>query len=211
VAEPGKPPTEISRRDEIRVGPQRVITLAGGKLTGYRPTAQQTLARAAEETGLRLAPAPAEEPPLPGGDFDGDLDALGASVAREHALPADTAARLVRLYGSEAHDVARAGSAPLVPGAPVLASEVEHAVRRLGALHVEDVVYRRIRQALYGPSAREAGAVPVARSMAKLFSWDEARVRSEVESVRGRLAADLAFGRDGSAVEGAADGQGEET
>jgi glycerol-3-phosphate dehydrogenase len=193
VAQPGRPPTEMSRRDEIRVGPHGLVTLAGGKLTGYRPTAQETLARSAALTGISLAPPLDEEPPLPGGDFDGDLDALAAAAQREFGLDADTAARLVRLYGSETRTLAASGGGPLVPGAPVLASEVEYAVRALGAVHVEDVVYRRIRTALYVPSARESGVEPVAEIMAGLLGWDDARRRAEIDETRGRLAADLGF------------------
>ena len=54
IAQPGKRPSEISRRDEVLVGPAGVITMAGGKLTGYRPLARETVERAAEVAALRL-------------------------------------------------------------------------------------------------------------------------------------------------------------
>lgn len=147
LAEPGKAPAEISRRDEVRVGPAGVVTLAGGKLTGYRPMARRTLEVAAGSAGLRPAPPPGEEPPLPGGDFDGDLDALAERVARGCGVERPTAERLVRLYGTEALEVA-SDPTPLVPGAPVLAAEVDWAVDREGAAGVEDVLYRHARRAL---------------------------------------------------------------
>jgi glycerol-3-phosphate dehydrogenase len=67
VAEPGKPPTEISRKDEVTIGPAGVVSVAGGKLTGYRPMAQATLEGAAAHAGLALAPH-REPEPLPGGE-----------------------------------------------------------------------------------------------------------------------------------------------
>jgi glycerol-3-phosphate dehydrogenase len=192
IAEPGKSPTEISRRNEVLVGPAGVVTLAGGKLTGYRPMAVETVRRAAEVCRLRLAPEPREEPPLPGGDFDGDLGKLEAALAREAHLPPRTLARLVRLYGTEAREVVRLGAAPLVPDSPVLASEVEWAVRVLGAATLEDLLYRRLRTVWYVPEARDAAVEPAAERMAVLLGWSPAQREAEVASVRARIGADLA-------------------
>ena len=193
IAEPGKSPAEISRRDEVLVGPGGVVTLAGGKLTGYRPMAKDSVRRAAEVCGLRLAPDPKEDPPLPGGDFDGDLAKLAERLARETHLPERTCARLVRRYGTEAREVTRLGTAALVPDAPVLASEVEWAVRELGAVTLEDLLYRRLRTAWYVPSAREAAVLPASERMAALLGWNDERRRSEALRVRARLAAELDF------------------
>ncbi len=192
IAEPGKRPQEISRRDEVLVGPARVVTLAGGKLTGYRPMARESLERAAAVAGLAPAP-PGEEPPLPGGDFDGDLDALAARLVAETALPPATAARLVRLYGSEARAVAVRGSEPLVEGSPVLAAEVDWSIEMEGAATLEDVIYRRLRTALYTPDARAAAPARAAARMAERLGWDAERTAREVEQVEARQAADLAF------------------
>jgi glycerol-3-phosphate dehydrogenase len=192
VAQPGKPPAEISRKDEVRVGPAGVIAIAGGKLTGYRKMAEQVVEQLAAQIGRPLAPAE-EEPPLPGGDFAGDLDALAARLAAATALPAETAARLVRLYGSEAEAVVARGREALAPGTAVLAGEVDHGVAVEAARTLEDVVYRRTRAALYDPSAREAMVAPAAARMAALLGWSPARCEQEQAAVRARLAADLAF------------------
>jgi glycerol-3-phosphate dehydrogenase len=193
IAEPGKKPAEISRRDEVWVGSRGVITVAGGKLTGFRLMAQETLGKAAEVTGLRMAPPAREEPPLPGGDFSGEVDGLAAKLTSESGLDAATAARLARLYGSEAGDVAVLGPTPLVPGAHAVAGEVEWAVRVEAASSVEDVLYRRTRCALYDPDAREAAVAPIAERMAALLGWDEARRGKEEREARARLAEELAF------------------
>lgn len=193
IAQPGKPPQEISRRDEVLVGPRNVITMAGGKLTGYRPMARETLERAAQVCGLDLAPAPREEPFLPGGDFDGALAPLESALVAETHVSATCAARMVRLYGSEAREVARAGTETLVDGSPVLAAEVDWAVAVEGASTVEDTLYRRLRTAIYVPDARETSVTPIAERMATLLGWSEKRKRAEVKQALERLAADLAF------------------
>jgi glycerol-3-phosphate dehydrogenase len=193
IAEPGKPPAEISRRDEVWVGPARVVTIAGGKLTGYRPMARAAVERAAEVAGLRPAAPPADEPPLPGGDFAGDLDALAARLARGAGVSASCAARLVRLYGSEADAVAALGAESLPGDADLVAGEVDWAVRHEGALDLEDLWYRRLRAALYHPAARGAGLETAASRMAGLLGWSEDRRARELTAVRSRLADDLAF------------------
>jgi glycerol-3-phosphate dehydrogenase len=200
IAQARKRTSEISRRDEVLVGPAGVITMAGGKLTGYRPLARETVERAAEVVALPLAPALVEDPPLPGGDFDGDLNALEAALVRDTGISAAAAQRLSRLHGTEARELGRGGTQELVPG--VLASEVEFAVRKEGAATLEDLLYRRLRTSLYAGSAREVAVLPAAERMARLLGWDAERLRNEMQGMRDRLAADLAF-RD-RAVAGAA-------
>src|SRR5690606_24531758 len=43
IWEEGKNPSEISRKDEIWESPSGLITIAGGKLTGYRKMAETVL------------------------------------------------------------------------------------------------------------------------------------------------------------------------
>jgi glycerol-3-phosphate dehydrogenase len=193
IAQAGKAPSEISRRDEVLIGPARVLTMAGGKLTGYRLMAQETVEKAAELCGLRLAPAPEYEAPLPGGDFHGELPRLAAELVAELGVSRDCAARMARLYGAEARDVARGGTQPLLPGVPILAAEVDWAVQHEAAATVEDVLYRRLRNVWYVPGAREPSVDPVAERMAALLGWDEARTRKESREAKARLAYELSF------------------
>jgi glycerol-3-phosphate dehydrogenase len=193
IAQPGKAPHEMSRRDEVLVGAGGVVTVAGGKLTGFRPMARETLEKAAEVGGLAPAPPGREPVPLPGGDFDGDLEALAGRLVRDHGLDGASAARLALAYGGEAPLLATRGTEPLVPGSPILAAEVDWAVEVEGALHLEDVHYRRTGAALYHPEAREAALAPSAARMAAQLGWSAERRRAEIEAVRVRLADDLAF------------------
>jgi glycerol-3-phosphate dehydrogenase len=196
IAEPGKKPQEISRRDEVLIGPGKVVTMAGGKLTGYRPMARETLEVAASECGLTLAPASDEREPLPGGDFDGELGRLEAELVASAGVPHACARRMVRLYGTEAASIAAMGTEPLVPGSPVLASEVDWAVTQEGAATLEDVIYRRLRTALYSPDTEKPSVEAAARRMSGLLGWEDARVAREIGATRGRMAADLSFRDD---------------
>jgi glycerol-3-phosphate dehydrogenase len=192
VAQPGKKPKDTSRHDEVLVSPTGVVTVSGGKLTGYRPTVARVLRTVGSVLGRSLTEV--AERALPGGEFDGDLDRLERSLMEKLGASRATAARLARLYGSEAHDVAALGPAPLVADAPALAGEVDWAAMHEGAARVEDVVYRRMRVALYEPATARGIVEPVAERMAELLGWNAQRIREEVDRTRQRLAADLSFG-----------------
>lgn len=111
VYQEGKSPSEISRKDEIFVSPSGLITIAGGKLTGYRKMAEQIVDLVARrlqktESGL-IGPCITKTLPISGGDVGGS-DAFEQYV-KQHAaegvsigLPEETAERLVRRYGSNA-------------------------------------------------------------------------------------------------------------
>ncbi len=195
IAEPGKKPSEISRRDEILRGAAGVITIAGGKLTGYRPMTRRAVEEIANSIGARLPPPPADDESLPGGDVERDLDGAARALARERGLDAAAALRLVRLYGSEAGALLAYGAEPLGAGLDARAGEVEWAVRVDGAVRVEDVLYRRTRIALYEAAGREEAAEQIGARMAPLLGWDAARRADEIVLAKGKLAADLAFAR----------------
>lgn len=197
IAEAGKKTTEISRRDEVLVGPAQVVSIAGGKLTGYRPMARRTLAEVGRILGRTLDDR-AEEESLPGGDFDGDIESLAGSFASELGLAPEIALRVARLYGTEGRAVVAGGAQPIVKGTSVLAGEVDWAVQKEGAAGVEDVLYRRTRVALYEPAECDALLRPIADRMRALLSWSPERVEAEVGGVRARLATDRGFAGPGS-------------
>ncbi len=191
VAQEGKEATEISRKEEVWVGTGGMITVAGGKLTGFRTMAMTVLDFVAERLGRSLAPGPGPDP-IPGGNFSSSLDHHAASVAAT-GVDRPLADRLVRLYGDETGPVLARGDEPLVPGGRVVAGEVSWAVEVDGALTLEDFIYRRTRAAWYTPAERVALLAPAATRMADLLGWDEARTAAEIESVQARYASELQF------------------
>lgn len=75
IHEEGKDPSEISRKDEIWRTGKSVITIAGGKLTGYRKMAQKivdVLVKDIEQlSAKRYGPCITKHLPLSGGDLNG--------------------------------------------------------------------------------------------------------------------------------------------
>lgn len=192
VAQKGKEAVEISRKEEVWVGTGGMITIAGGKLTGFRTMAMTVLDFVAERLGRSLGPSPGPDP-IPGGNLSPDLDAHGAAVATSSGVERPLADRLVRLYGDETGQVLAMGPQPIVAGGRVVTGEVGWAVAVDGALTLEDLIYRRTRAAWNSPAEREALVAPAASLMADLLGWDEARTATEVESVRARFTSELQF------------------
>lgn len=191
IHQAGKTPKEMSRRDEIWIGPPRIISIAGGKLTGYRKMAEQVLRRVGRILGRKIH---LDDPLalLPGGDV-AHMEQLVQDIAERYGQSDRVGLRLARLYGSEAERVL--GDAPVSIAGGVFAEEVRWAVAEESALTLEDVVYRRLRVPWFRPGESQAVAMGAADIMAECLAWDGARLDAELRSVRDRLREDLTFDR----------------
>jgi glycerol-3-phosphate dehydrogenase len=188
INQPGKAAREMSRRDEIwRRG--TMITVAGGKLTGFRKMAEEAMSVVGEVLGRELV-MPQPLAPVAGGAVD-DMDALMDDVARRYQVDARQATRLVRLYGSEVETVLGVAPTPLSPS--VFVEEVAWAADVEGALTLEDVVYRRLRAAWFLPDEVDQVVDRVAVQLARRFGWSEQETAAQTDAVRSRLRDELAF------------------
>ena len=192
IAQTGKAAKEMSRKDEIWIGRGGMLTIAGGKLTGFRHMAEDVLSTLERASGERL-PLPPGPTTLPGGDFEGGISELVAGLPGVGNLGEACAARLARLYGSEARGVLERGAEPLVPGGVVLSGEVDWAIKEEAAQTLEDFVYRRTRAAWYAPAEREDMLAPAAERMAVMLGWDDAERARQLAAARERLRDEFAF------------------
>ena len=191
IFEPGKAAKEMSRKDEVWVSDSGLITIAGGKLTGFRKMAESVMQEVARvlDTSLTL-----EDPlqPLPGGDLD-SVGSRAAELSRQFNVTDAAALRLVRLYGSEAEQLLADNPEPLSRSGDLIAAEVDWAVQVEGAATLEDLLYRRMRSVWYEPADLHELLPSCAQRMADLLHWDEAQRQREIEQVQARVASELAF------------------
>ena len=109
ILEDGKDPSEISRKDEIWEGKSGLLTIAGGKLTGYRHMALEIVdllaKRLKQEYKLTFAECKTKHTPISGGDVGGSAN-FESFVERKVeegkaiGLQAEVAKRLASKYGS---------------------------------------------------------------------------------------------------------------
>ncbi|MBY6024266.1 glycerol-3-phosphate dehydrogenase [Priestia aryabhattai] len=108
IHEEGKDPSEISRKDEVWTSHSGLITIAGGKLTGYRKMAElvvNTVAEQLKAEGNAFKPSQTKYLPISGGDVGGSKNfpkfvEEKVKVGVELGLSPEAATKLVKRYGS---------------------------------------------------------------------------------------------------------------
>jgi glycerol-3-phosphate dehydrogenase len=107
IYEEGKDPSEISRKDEIWVSKSGLVTIAGGKLTGYRKMAETVIdliALQSKDTSKYKA-CQTKHLPISGGHFDGSHNFVSFIETKENdaellGFSKDQYRKLVHRYGS---------------------------------------------------------------------------------------------------------------
>lgn len=74
IYEEGKNASELSRHDEIMVSPSGLISIAGGKLTGYRSMAEDVVNLVMKKLDLKTIECSTKTIRLFGGDFNAKMD-----------------------------------------------------------------------------------------------------------------------------------------
>ncbi|MBE4909002.1 glycerol-3-phosphate dehydrogenase/oxidase [Bacillus luteolus] len=111
IHEEGKHPSEISRKDEIWVSDSGLITIAGGKLTGYRKMAETVVdligSSLKKEIGKKIPSCRTKRIAISGGDIH-DLDRFieeQVSHAQKFGLTKEEVRILAKQYGTNLEKV----------------------------------------------------------------------------------------------------------
>jgi glycerol-3-phosphate dehydrogenase len=178
----GKKPSEISRRHEIMEGPRGLLTIAGGKLTSYRSMAERLVNQCEKLLSRKPHPGPTAKEPLPGGDFTGTVHDLQSRVEGLGLAPYE-AERATLLYGSEALSIFAKERGPAV--------EAAHAVKKEGALTLEDYWMRRSARACFDEDGGLAALEPAVERMGELLNWSVEEREGQVEACRARRTTEM--------------------
>ncbi|WP_044748106.1 glycerol-3-phosphate dehydrogenase/oxidase [Bacillus alveayuensis] len=109
IHEEGKAPSEISRKDEIWQSPSGLITIAGGKLTGYRKMAEMVVDLVVKQLSEKgygtLKPCQTKMLPISGGDVGPSQTFLQfvekkAALARQYGFTEEQGRQLAKQYGA---------------------------------------------------------------------------------------------------------------
>lgn len=196
IQEEGKSPSEISRKDEIFESKSGLLSIAGGKLTGYRKMAEKIVNKVskelAEETDYTYQNQHTVNMPLSGGDVGGDKgwkDYFHETVKKGmsgYELSRDDAEKIVQRYGSNASIVYN-----LIPGTKTKSGldRVDYAMLQYGleyemVEHPIDYLLRRSSQMLFNINHMKSIETPVIQYMQKYFNWSDevtAAMKSEVD------------------------------
>jgi len=192
----GKKTSEISRKDEVIVGPTGVLSIAGGKLTTFRKMAERVVDQVLgqlKERGIQPTDThpDAADLPLVGGATGDDVGAFATRLKQRWPKVApDIIDRLIGLYGSNGERMVESMAADpalatrCADGSPVTHAEVAFAVREEMAMTLVDFLERRARLFLWDTHNGVPVAQSVAQQMAGLLGWDAGRIDNEVAAYR---------------------------
>ncbi|MCC3371602.1 glycerol-3-phosphate dehydrogenase/oxidase [Cohnella sp. REN36] len=198
IYQEGKSPSEVSRKDEIFRSPSGLITIAGGKLTGYRKMAETVVNRISRELVAEgrgpFRPCETKELRLSGGDVGGS-EGFPAFVERWRAegvrrgLNEAAAARLAARYGSNCEAVLAllppAGEGGAMP--PELTAQLRYAIRKEMAVRPVDFLVRRTGALYFDIALVRTWKYEVVRLMAEELGCDEDQKRTYSEELERHL------------------------
>src|SRR3984957_11638406 len=185
AAKGDKPTTKVSREHVVDNPVPGLVSIAGGKFTTYRLMGRDVVDAAVADFGRPVPSSVTEQLPLLGADGLAGVQAGAGRLAEDYRVPRALVEHLLGRYGTLAGEVldliaADPGLAqPLADGHPYLRAEVVYAVTHEDALHVEDVLMRRMRLFIESADSGTGVAESVALIMGRLLCWSRRRRAAE--------------------------------
>ncbi|MBM7692494.1 glycerol-3-phosphate dehydrogenase [Peribacillus deserti] len=191
ILEEGKGPSEISRKDEIWTSDSGLITIAGGKLTGYRKMAETVVdfvsADLKAEEGLVFGGCQTRNLPISGGDFGGSskfkafLDDQVIAGVKAGLMPED-ARQIASVYGTNAaalfEIISNRGHEDGKYQLPLnIYAQLIYAVEKECIANAVDFFLRRTGALLFNISLVKKWKGNVIRALADIFHWSEKEKR----------------------------------
>lgn len=185
ISEPGKAPGEISRKDEIFVSDSGLISMAGGKLTGYRKMAEQAVDKVVnklrKESGILYESSTTKYLPISGGDTGG---AKGFELFKNQLLNQSSFFKiseekmnvLVDRYGSNVKKVLEIYQENLEKTndlEPIVLAELIYAIEDELAYTPADFFIRRTSALYFNIEWVNIHKDSVINYMSQVFEWEE--------------------------------------
>jgi glycerol-3-phosphate dehydrogenase len=196
AADDTTPTTKLSREHVVDTPVPGLASIAGGKFTTYRLMARDVVDAAVADFGRWVPASVTDQLPLLGADGLAAAAAEAERLAEDYGLPRAAVEHLLDRYGTLTEEVLEltrdnpALAQPLAPWHPYLAAEVAYAVTHEGALHVEDVLVRRVRLFIETGASGAEAVGPVTDIMGDLLGWDAGQRTAETDRYLELLAAD---------------------
>lgn len=202
IHEEGKSASELSRKDEIFESATGLISIAGGKLTGYRKMAERVVDLLIKKyfEARDFSPCLSGQLLLAGGKLS-DTAAVAtfrnvlAEKVASLGLKGDDVNYLVHLYGFEAVGIIESvatkssGDAEL----DLVLSELDYSMKNEMVVRAEDFFVRRTGLLYFDLPRLLRVKERVLAVMASMLSWDDIRLMEEKESLDHSIQGALRF------------------
>ncbi|MCJ7843524.1 glycerol-3-phosphate dehydrogenase/oxidase [Lederbergia sp. NSJ-179] len=205
IHEEGKAPSEISRKDEIWESNSGLITIAGGKLTGYRKMAETVVNVVVDQLSQAGAgvfdTCQTKHLPISGGDLGGSakLDTFILDKGKEaenYGLTQEEGQKLAKLYGANVDTVF--GYVPKQKGElpATMYAQLLYAIHHEMTVQPVDFFIRRTGELLFDIQKVHQWKDTVIKEMAHIFNWTEEEQKMAEEALNKELN-HAAFSRGG--------------
>ena len=183
--------SSVSREDKI-MADGNLLTIVGGKLTTYRSMSRKAMKLVMKNFGKKFNPKIFSLPGTPNLPWKKFMEETIPLWMETQGLTLSQTEYLAKLYGQRAEELLELLKLdprlkePLHPERPELAAQVVFAVQKEKALHLQDVMLRRLE---IGYSAHRWGQASqkAADLMAGLLHWDKETKEKELSDYRQSL------------------------
>lgn len=194
IQEEGKSASEISRKDEIFISDRGLISIAGGKLTGYRKMAKRTVDLVLEMKSSRSGITKKTKSKTKKVRFNGNSFKNTKAVAsyKENLLKENSHLEknqicyLVDTYGDQAQTILNFSER--LPGkneeAKLLKAEVRFCIEHEMVMHLTDFFIHRTGRLFFHIESVKNHLKMVATEMKHWFDWTDEQMQQEIEAMQ---------------------------
>ena len=186
--------SQLSREHAVASPTPGLVAIAGGKYTTYRVMGADAVD---EFVPSRVAPSVTEKVPLLGAEGYYALINQTESVGEQYKLHPHRVQHLLDRYGSLIGEVLQLAQdepnllEPIAAAPGYLRVEAAYAAAAEGALHLEDILTRRMRISIEYPHRGVDCAREVAEIVAPILGWSSQDVDREVATYTARVEAEV--------------------
>lgn len=150
IHEDGKSPSDLSRKDEIFISESGLISMAGGKLTGFRKMAERAVDVALKqlmmEKGMSYISCTTDKIVLSGGDISGEktiVDFENNLIKSFPQIEAKSVISLARKYGSNSIEILNNSAKYTSDVHALLLAEIDYSIEHEMCMSLGDFIVRR--------------------------------------------------------------------
>lgn len=190
IHEEGKSPSELSRKDEVFISDSGLITITGGKLTGYRLMAKKIVDLVSKDIDAKI-PCKTDTIVINGGDFKNPDEVYQyinnvKTKLRTAKIPEIKAEYLVRNYGKQTEIILDNFFSK--KRKYIVESEMWFALNYEGVCTLEDFFNRRTGKLNFDPTNVLLEVEQVLTIAKSYFNWDESETEKQIKALKNKLA-----------------------
>ncbi|MDX2190764.1 MAG: glycerol-3-phosphate dehydrogenase/oxidase [Bacteroidota bacterium] len=164
IHQDNKNTSEISRKDEIFISDSQLISIAGGKLTGYRKMSEKVVDFVIKKLGLIHVKSNTDKVKLSGGNFENytDVELFKEKICnffnQNFENASEVASRLVHLYGQNTDEIIALFLNEVMnfdPEEALIRSELLYCLKYEGIQTISDFFIRRTGMVYFEPNKVE--------------------------------------------------------